>query len=399
MASFGRALLSCLAYGIISIAMTLCNKSVAVVFNSPWGLIFVQNAIQTVVLCAAILLGIFSLQANLHAAARVIAPLNVLFVGMLYTSMQALQRLPVPVVTVLKNCGNGLIVLGDWYLYNNRVSYGVVAALVLVFVSAVLTYQTAAASANTEAEAAALAHPHKLSSETTGNHVEENALSTFSVGVLWMCANLLCTASYSLYARAAKKKSGLTPSGMSFVNGMLSLPVILFFSYFVGGGGINGSGSARSSGFGGHGAGSWFIAELPPAIMAASMLQRVQLFFSGVLGCMLGACVFWCISETSPTTLSFVGALNKLPLAILGALFFGSTTTNTEWFYIVLNVTGSLVYVMAKAGLLGASMSKDVCGPRKRYQTRTKVFGESVGTTDMRVNNGVRVSMVAKSQV
>ena len=104
-----------------------------------------------------------------------------------------------------------------------------------------------------------------------------------------------------------------------------------------------------------------FITELPHAITIANATQRIQLFLSGVLGCALGACVFWCISETSATTLSFVGALNKLPLAILGAALFGSTTSATGWFYVVLNVSGSVVYVMAKAGLLGAGMSKDVC--------------------------------------
>ena len=35
-----RAGLSCLAYGCVSIAMTLANKGVAVIFHSPWSMIF-----------------------------------------------------------------------------------------------------------------------------------------------------------------------------------------------------------------------------------------------------------------------------------------------------------------------------------------------------------------------
>jgi GDP-mannose transporter len=349
-----RALLSCLAYGSVSIAMTLVNKSVAVIFRSPWGLIFTQNAIQTAVLCAAAALGTFAIKADLRKAFRAMAPLNVFFVAMLYTSMQALQRLPVPVVTVMKNCGNVLIVLGDWYIYDNRVSYGVVTALVMVVASAGLTYRSAA---TTVAEAQAVAEARRARAEEAGLRQigtragrAEDFSASFSVGMVWMFANLLCTASYSLYARAAKKRSGLTPGGMSFVNGMLSLPVILFFSLLEGTGGASGS----------H-----FLAELPRSVFAASWAQRLELGFSGVLGCTLGACVFWCISETSPTTLSFVGALNKLPLAILGAAFFGSVTTSEGWFYILLNVAGSIVYVMAKAGMLGEGMNEDVCGAKK----------------------------------
>ena len=226
-----RALLSCLAYGTVSIAMTLTNKSVAVIFRSPLGLIFAQNAIQTAVLCAAIAVGVFTIKADLQQAARAMAPLNVLFVGMLYTSMQALQRLPVPVITVIKNCGNGLIVLGDWYLYDTRVSYGVMVALVIVVTTAGLTYRAAAVQVQAQAQAHVQAHAaHEIDAQAS----DPSSSSDFSVGIFWMCANLFCTASYSLYAAAPPKREAASPpGGMSFVNGVLSLPIIIIFRFWL----------------------------------------------------------------------------------------------------------------------------------------------------------------------
>ena len=329
--------------------MVLVNKSVAIIFKSPWGLIFAQNVIQTVVLCVAMLLNVFSVKLNVKTIWHM-APLNIFFVGMLYTSMQALQRLPVPIITVIKNCCNVLIVFGDWYFYGNKIMYGVVVALAIVVLSAIMTYIATVRLASPS-------DTHHVRPLAAATHNEINdGLSEFYSGIFWMCANLICTASYSLYARTAKKKTQLTPGSMSFVNGVVSLPIILIFSFLV----RDENGNL----------GSLFLFQLPQSVMAASVLQQFQLFLSGVVGCLLGACVFWCISETSPTTLSFVGALNKFPGTILGAFFFGSQTTFFGWLFIFLNMTGSFVYVLAKAHKLGAFMSKDFCKNFSQWRSK-----------------------------
>jgi GDP-mannose transporter len=306
-----RAGLSCLAYGAVSIAMTLANKGVAVIFHSPWGLIFTQNMVQTIVLTAAVMGGFFSVSID-QKRIRTLLPLNVLFVGMLYTSMRALGRLPVPMVTIFKNVGNCLIVFGDWYFYKNDVSIGIIVALCFIVIGAV-----AAGSSQ---------------------------LSFDLYGYFWMAANLLCTASYNLYVRQAKKVSDLTPAGMTYLNGVLSLPVIVIFSLLTSG--IDGID---------------FLLH-PTDVFNASLSKQILLITSGGIGCLLGVCVFWCISETSSSTLAFVGALNKLPLTILGATFFESTISAMGWLYILLNLTGGLVYAMAKTNQLGPFWTSSVCG-------------------------------------
>ena len=294
--------------------MTLANKGVAVIFDSPWGLIFTQNVVQTLVLSLAVMSGVFAVSIT-EKRIRTMLPLNILFVGMLYTSIRALGRLPVPMVTIFKNVGNCLIVSGDWYFYNNDVSVGVVVALGLIVVGAL-----AAGSSQL----------------------------TFDVyGYSWMGANLLCTASYNLYVRQAKKESDLTPAGMSYLNGLLSLPVIVVFSFLTSG--LQGLD---------------FLVH-PGVVFEATGSKQCLLLVSGGIGCLLGVCVFWCISETSSSTLAFVGALNKLPLTVLGATFFETTITATGWLYILLNLTGGLVYALAKTGQLGSTWTASVCRKEK----------------------------------
>jgi GDP-mannose transporter len=291
--------------------MTLANKGVAVIFNSPWGLIFTQNLVQTVVLALASMGGAFDVTVT-QKKVKTMLPLNVLFVGMLYTSMQSLQHLPVPMVTIFKNVGNCLIVSGDWYFYGNDISVGVLVALGLIVVGALAAAGTSDLVFNLE-------------------------------GYSWMGANLICTASYNLYVRQARSESELTATGMSYVNGMLSLPVITAFAFMTTGWeGIN------------------FITN-PTVVFQANMFQQLLLLLSGGIGCLLGVCVFWCISETSSSTLAFVGALNKLPLTILGATFFEATITAKGWMYILLNLTGGLVYALAKTGKLGPAWTLSVC--------------------------------------
>ena len=330
-----RAGVSCLAYGGVSIAMTLANKGVAVIFNSPWGLIFTQNLVQTIVLSIAVASGLFTMSITAKRI-RTMLPLNILFVGMLYTSMRALGRLPVPMITIFKNVGNCLIVFGDWYLYKNDVSVGVIVALSLIVIGAI-----AAGSSD---------------------------LKFDLVGYFWMAANLICTASYNLYVRQAKKESELSPTGMSYMNGLLSLPVIIVFSLLTSGfEGIN------------------FITN-PSVVFQADASKQGLLVLSGGIGCLLGVCVFWCISETSSSTLAFVGALNKLPLTILGATFFETTITSKGWLYILLNLTGGLVYALAKTGQLGPSWTVSVCPKTKKMNVK-----DDDGDVAMNVRNPDRV--------
>jgi hypothetical protein len=54
-----------------------------------------------------------------------------------------------------------------------------------------------------------------------------------------------------------------------------------------------------------------------------------MIFLCGVSGFLISVCSFWAIKTTSATTYSIVGTLNKIPLTIIGFLFFGAPTNLT----------------------------------------------------------------------
>ena len=70
----------------------------------------------------------------------------------------------------------------------------------------------------------------------------------------------------------------------------------------------------------------------PSALLSRSPQEkRAHLFaaigFSGFCAMFIGWSTAWCIRVTSSTTYSMVGALNKLPLALSGMVFFAEKAT------------------------------------------------------------------------
>jgi GDP-mannose transporter len=56
----------------------------------------------------------------------------------------------------------------------------------------------------------------------------------------------------------------------------------------------------------------------------------------------------WCVRVTTSTTYSMVGALNKLPIAISGLVFFDAPATFASCSAIFIGFISGLVYAMAK---------------------------------------------------
>ena len=56
----------------------------------------------------------------------------------------------------------------------------------------------------------------------------------------------------------------------------------------------------------------------------------------------------WCVRVTSSTTYSMVGALNKLPIAVSGLIFFNDPVTFPKVGAIVVGFVAGLVYALAK---------------------------------------------------
>lgn len=113
-----------------------------------------------------------------------------------------------------------------------------------------------------------------------------------------------------------------------FYNNFLSIPVLVVCSLI---------------------AEDWSSANLavnfPPETRNALFIGMI---YSGIGAILISYCSAWCIRVTSSTTYSMVGALNKLPLAISGLVFFAAPVTLGSVSAIFLGFVSGIIYTWAK---------------------------------------------------
>ncbi len=74
----------------------------------------------------------------------------------------------------------------------------------------------------------------------------------------------------------------------------------------------------------------------------------IGMIYSGLGAILISYCSAWCIRVTSSTTYSMVGALNKLPLAVSGLIFFAAPVTLGSVSAIFIGFVSGIVYAWAK---------------------------------------------------
>lgn len=72
------------------------------------------------------------------------------------------------------------------------------------------------------------------------------------------------------------------------------------------------------------------------------------MIYSGLATIFISYCSAWCIRVTSSTTYSMVGALNKLPIAVSGLVFFAAPVTFGSVSAIIIGFISGIVYAWAK---------------------------------------------------
>ncbi|XP_068652350.1 GDP-mannose transporter GONST1-like isoform X2 [Aristolochia californica] len=256
---YNQALLSGLAYCISSCSMILVNKFVlsSYDFNAGIALMLYQNFVSVVVVSTLSWVGVISTELLTWRLIRVWLPVNIIFVGMLITSMFSLKYINVAMVTILKNVTNVMTALGEMYLFNKRHKSKVWAALFLMIISAV-----------------------------SGGITD---LSFHAVGYTWQIINCFLTASYSLTlrrvmdtAKQATKSGNLNEFSMVLLNNVLSLPLGLLL----------------------------VIAFNEVDYLSQTPLLRMPMFWlvitlSGFLGLSISFTSMWFLHQTSATTYSW----------------------------------------------------------------------------------------------
>lgn len=113
-----------------------------------------------------------------------------------------------------------------------------------------------------------------------------------------------------------------------FYNNLLSIPILLAGSLIVE---------------------DWSAANISKNFPPESRNTLIfAMIFSGLSSVFISYTSAWCVRVTSSTTYSMVGALNKLPIALSGLIFFGDPVTVPSVSAIVVGFVSGLVYSLAK---------------------------------------------------
>eukprot|EP00727_Mastigamoeba_balamuthi_P004506 m51a1_g14053 hypothetical protein (319) ;mRNA; f:1205097-1206614 len=290
-----RAIASCLSYSTFSIGATLTNKML-LNGDSPMSATFllVWQYLATVgTVLGARAWGTISFELPTWDAVMRWLPLDVLFVLMLSSNALALRHISVPTVTVIKSVSTVLTGLGDYFLFGQAISSGILASMFIMTASSVVA--------------------------------AFNDLQFHVWGYTWAAVNCVSTTAYVLYMRTALKGVAKNEFMAVFLNNSIAIPLALPFLLYSGG-----------------------ISTSVGWLLEAGWGTSLLFLVNGIIGFALSLSSFWCVKSTSPTTYAMVGALNKIPLAAIGWMLFETKMTPLGTASIVTGLAGGVLYTHCK---------------------------------------------------
>ena len=113
-----------------------------------------------------------------------------------------------------------------------------------------------------------------------------------------------------------------------FYNNVLSIPILLLGTLFIE---------------------NWSSANIKQNFPEETRnFLMIAMVFSGLSSVFISYTSAWCVRVTSSTTYSMVGALNKLPIAVSGLIFFDAPVTLPSVSAIAVGFVSGIVYALAK---------------------------------------------------
>lgn len=314
--SVNSPLFPILSYCGASILMTVTNKYVlsGYDFNLNFFLLCVQSIVCVMAIQTCKSLKMITYRDFNSTEARKWFPVSVLLIIMIYTSSKALQYLSIPVYTIFKNLTIILIAYGEVLWFGGSVSAMALFSFGLMVLSSIV-----AAWADIQAAISSYGHDASQTAE---------ALSTLNAGYLWMMVNCLSSAAFLLFMRKRIKLTNFSDFDTMYYNNLLSIPILFLCSLFLEDwSGIN-------------------IEKNFPLASRNSLI--IAMLISGLSTVFISYTSAWCVRVTSSTTYSMVGALNKLPIALSGLIFFDVPVTFPSVTAIAIGFVSGLVYAVAK---------------------------------------------------
>jgi drug/metabolite transporter (DMT)-like permease len=291
------AVLSCMSYAACSALLSLANKAIfsAQKLNYPWSLLGVQSVVCALALGAYYAAALRRFPLRIALLRELLLPCSV-FTFYIFTNARALRHISLPILSVIKSLAPMGIAAAERALFGEVIAMGTYGAMGIMLVANAVTVR---------------------------NDIEFNA-----AGYVWALGNTVTNILYIVslrYCVSAEHKNGEKALHLNVLLSLMIPPLAL------------------ASG------------ELPAFFHDFARTTRTfQLVFvlSCVLAAGIGASVFWVISATSGSTLSFVGAANKVVVIILGAVLFEVHISPAGWGGIALGVLGSIAFTASKTQLL-----------------------------------------------
>ena len=233
------------------------------------------------------------------------SPIAFLLVGMIYTSSKALQYLSIPVYTIFKNLTIILIAYGEVIWFGGKVTTMALSSFLLMVFSSVIAYYGDKGEVKTVDDQFAL-----------------------YLGYFWMFTNCFASAAFVLIMRKRIKLTNFKDFDTMYYNNLLSIPILLVFTFLFE---------------------NWTPENLEKNFPADNRVATiVAMVLSGASSVGISYCSAWCVRVTSSTTYSMVGALNKLPIALSGLIFFNAAVNFWSVSSIFVGFVAGLVYAVAK---------------------------------------------------
>ncbi|VUG16061.1 VRG4 [Brettanomyces bruxellensis] len=295
--------ISILSYCLSSILMTTTNKYVVsgYHFNLNFVLLAVQSIVCILVISTLKFFGVITYRKFNKNEAKKWSPIAFLLVLMIYTSSKALRYLSIPVYTIFKNLTIILIAYGEVIWFGGEVTPMALGSFFLMVFSSVVA--------------------------CFGDKNSEGALN-LNIGYVWMFTNCFASASFVLFMRKRIKLTNFKDFDTMYYNNILSIPILLVASILLE---------------------DWSPENLNRNFPPDNRLAVISaMIFSGASSVGISYCSGWCIRVTSSTTYSMVGALNKLPIALSGLIFFDAPINFFSVSSIFIGFAAGVLYAVAK---------------------------------------------------
>ncbi|PCH44414.1 UDP-galactose transporter [Wolfiporia cocos MD-104 SS10] len=312
-----------LCYCIASILMTVVNKYVVSgqQFNMNFLLLCIQSSVSVLCVITVKRIGLITFRDFDKRDAKMWFPISFLLVSVIYTGSKSLQYLSIPVYTIFKNLTIILIAYGEVIWFGGRVTGLTLVSFLFMVLSSIIAAWADISDA--------LAAGDPAVAESVGALATmKGVVTSLNVGYFWMFVNCATSATYVLSMRKRIKATGFSDWDTMYYNNLLSIPVLAVFSLL---------------------AESWGSENLDrnfPQETRNFLLFAIA--FSGAAAVGISYTTAWCIRATSSTTYSMVGALNKLPVAASGMIFFDDPVTFGSVSAVGVGFFAGLVYAVAK---------------------------------------------------